>query len=83
MQKAHAAAMENFTTTLLNFNRLIISMFVHLMEELDKAALDLVRGRKVDEHFLEVFRIAGFIEVEKGEIKVKKSLFKFLELPAN
>ncbi|WP_156029466.1 MULTISPECIES: hypothetical protein [Archaeoglobus] len=53
------------------------------MEELDKAALDLVRGRKVDEHFLEVFRIAGFIEVEKGEIKVKKSLFKFLELPAN
>lgn len=58
-------------------------MFPHILAELDKAAFDLVRGRRVDETFLEVFRVAGFIDVEKGEVKIKKSLFKFLELPAN
>ena len=58
-------------------------MFPHILAELDKAALDLAKGRKVDETFLEVFKVAGFVDVEKGEVKIKKSLFKFLELPAN
>ncbi len=58
-------------------------MLAHIMAELDKAAVDLLKGRKVDETFLEVFKIAGFVDVEEGEIKIKKSMFKFLELPAN
>ncbi|MBO8180250.1 MAG: hypothetical protein H0Z19_07200 [Archaeoglobus sp.] len=58
-------------------------MYSHILAELDKAALELLKGKKVDETFLEVFKVAGFVDVEKGEVKIKKSLFKFLELPAN